>query len=216
MDCSVCAMPFDFEERRPRILPCAHTFCSSCLARMVVSREHAAGSRAITCPHCRNIYGVLSAGVNALPCNFALQELMGKLPGSPGASFDPAANAALSLSGGEVIQCQQPNCGVTGPASHMCNDCGMVLCMPHGFSHASELGSLGHRVTACAEVMKMPTCPDHERQPVLQFCGSHNRAVCRLCRTGAHSACNLESFQVRAERRASVPVFARKRGVSTL
>lgn len=43
MQCSVCYEPFDIRERRPKIVPCGHTFCLQCLTLFQTNE----------CPTCR-------------------------------------------------------------------------------------------------------------------------------------------------------------------
>jgi len=46
LSCDVCGDEYDEEPHEPRVLPCLHTFCSSCLEGMV--RDWT-----IICPTCR-------------------------------------------------------------------------------------------------------------------------------------------------------------------
>lgn len=59
----------------PRILPCQHTFCISCLQTLVDDRN------TVSCPLCRNTYNVPNGDVNEFPVNLLM-----------GAMIDRAAN----------------------------------------------------------------------------------------------------------------------------
>lgn len=50
-ECAICAECYI--RRNPRILPCAHTFCSYCLERYALSKKVKLGDK-ISCPTCKN------------------------------------------------------------------------------------------------------------------------------------------------------------------
>ncbi|XP_067879613.1 RING finger protein 227-like [Heterodontus francisci] len=53
-ECSVCYCPFSQGARKPRVLPCQHTFCSECLLTLLSRAEpQSSGLRQILCPLCR-------------------------------------------------------------------------------------------------------------------------------------------------------------------
>ncbi|XP_053315524.1 tripartite motif-containing protein 59 [Spea bombifrons] len=77
LTCSVCFNIFD----DPRILPCSHTFCRSCLENVINSLDSFVFRLSIVrlkCPSCRNITELSPGGVNALPINFALKSIVEK------------------------------------------------------------------------------------------------------------------------------------------
>eukprot|EP00058_Branchiostoma_floridae_P017340 XP_002602828.1 hypothetical protein BRAFLDRAFT_99155 [Branchiostoma floridae] len=65
MSCGICLQPF----KRPKILPCGHTFCEECLV------EAARGG--LRCPTCR-VRVPLKGGVAALPNNYQVTEMCQK------------------------------------------------------------------------------------------------------------------------------------------
>ncbi|XP_066951492.1 uncharacterized protein [Macrobrachium rosenbergii] len=77
-DCDVCSCPFNSENRRPRCLPCCHTFCTQCIAKMIVLRH-------VSCPKCRERHYATSA--SQFPANFSLESLMRKLKARQVSSF---------------------------------------------------------------------------------------------------------------------------------
>jgi len=66
--CSVCSEGYDTFTRLPKILPCAHSFCLSCLRRGCSDKTY-------KCPICRAQH-TLAAGLSALPSNFVLLQMM--------------------------------------------------------------------------------------------------------------------------------------------
>ncbi|KAG7169278.1 E3 ubiquitin-protein ligase TRIM13-like 1, partial [Homarus americanus] len=83
-ECKVCLNNFDEIDRRPRILPCGHTFCSPCLADMIKNAL-------FLCPSCRADHSALATtDVTELPINFTseaflkkLKEIQSKQPKAP-------------------------------------------------------------------------------------------------------------------------------------
>lgn len=65
-DCLVCLDRYS-ERKRPRVLPCGHLFCSSCI-------ESVQESGWVTCPCCRSAHP--ASGVDAFPIVFAMEDLL--------------------------------------------------------------------------------------------------------------------------------------------
>ncbi|NWI63262.1 TRI59 protein, partial [Todus mexicanus] len=76
LTCSIC---FSILED-PRVLPCAHTFCRSCLEGLIETNFGVWRSpRApLKCPNCRRVVEIPTAGIESLPVNFALQGILEK------------------------------------------------------------------------------------------------------------------------------------------
>ncbi|CAL4204684.1 unnamed protein product, partial [Meganyctiphanes norvegica] len=70
LECSVCYLPYAQPDRRPRVLPCGHTFCNHCLHTTLKG-----GSR--KCPGCRETLKVSSA--TQVPINHDLEAIMALL-----------------------------------------------------------------------------------------------------------------------------------------
>jgi Zn finger protein HypA/HybF involved in hydrogenase expression len=70
MECTVCFDGFDLSQvfKTPRILPCGHTFCSECLARLVQADS------SLKCPNCNSkIQNVI---LEVIPRNFNFMEIL--------------------------------------------------------------------------------------------------------------------------------------------
>ncbi|XP_048397878.1 tripartite motif-containing protein 59 [Stegostoma tigrinum] len=78
LTCSVCYSIFE----DPRVLPCSHTFCRTCLENII----HESGNLSIwrhlriplKCPTCRSIVELPPVGINSLPINFSLMGIIEK------------------------------------------------------------------------------------------------------------------------------------------
>lgn len=72
-DCPVCFTPFDNTERRPRTLPCGHTFCTLCINE-VEKRNR------VQCPTCRVKHRVPRAG--QFPISYTIEAVIERLRGA--------------------------------------------------------------------------------------------------------------------------------------
>lgn len=66
-ECGVCFTIFDDTQRRPRMLPCGHTFCSKCITKIIETMN-------ITCPSCRVQHEAISA--DQFPINYSTEILV--------------------------------------------------------------------------------------------------------------------------------------------
>ena len=93
MECCVCCHAYDLLKRSPRIAPCGHTLCTTCL-------------RAVTaCPMCR---APLPHDRGALPANFALQDIL--------AAHEGSADRARLLDTGVIEHDTRSSSGLYVPA----------------------------------------------------------------------------------------------------
>ncbi|CAL1570577.1 unnamed protein product [Knipowitschia caucasica] len=78
LTCSVCYTLFS----DPRVLPCSHTFCKSCLDSVLqLSTSHSIWRPLrlpLKCPNCRNVAELPPTGTEALPCNVSLKAIIEK------------------------------------------------------------------------------------------------------------------------------------------
>ncbi|XP_067450981.1 tripartite motif-containing protein 59 [Thunnus thynnus] len=78
LTCSVCYSLF----ADPRVLPCSHTFCKSCLDNLLqVSTNYSIWRPLrlpLKCPNCRSVVELPPTGVDALPTNVSLRAIIEK------------------------------------------------------------------------------------------------------------------------------------------
>ncbi|XP_039612564.1 tripartite motif-containing protein 59-like [Polypterus senegalus] len=78
LTCSVCYSLFD----DPRVLPCSHTFCKSCLLNVLQVSLNFSIWRPVRiplkCPNCRSIVDLPPSGVDSLPVNVSLRAIIEK------------------------------------------------------------------------------------------------------------------------------------------
>lgn len=74
LTCGTCLCVYDNSEHSPKLLPCSHTVCRSCLERIVDSQIHDTGY--FRCPICREHIGIPRSGVTSFPPSFLVNQLL--------------------------------------------------------------------------------------------------------------------------------------------
>ena len=172
-ECSICYEGYNCEKKCPRLLSCGHSFCSSCLERLLHGIT-------IDCPTCRNPV-VVPSGVQGLLKNFALLDIVNQAP------KEQAGNTGHTGS----HDCE--TCPEKHPATFFCLDCKENMCMTAAQFHTRNKASREHRVVTFKELKANPQlafasvlCPEHNDQ--FRFfdeeCG---RVICRDCYALDHS-----------------------------
>ncbi|XP_078433932.1 zinc ion binding protein [Wolffia australiana] len=97
-ECPVCLQIYDEHEAIPRVLPCGHSACSSCLDRLSSSSAQSAFADTIRCPACNQIVPYSrSKGPTALPKNIDLLRFCAPSPSSRRVLHDPEPKQAEFL-----------------------------------------------------------------------------------------------------------------------
>ena len=162
-ECTICFERYNDENKCPRMLSCGHSFCSSCLERLLRGNT-------IDCPKCRNTF-VVPSGVHSLPTNFALLDIVNETA--------PKQHAG--------------NTGHTGTQECEACDCKKNMCKTAARFHTRNGASRDHRVVTFKEPKANPRlasvtvlCPE----PNDQFCffdEDCGRVICRDCYALDHS-----------------------------
>ena len=71
--CSLCLEDFDKQELKPKSLPCVHTFCRQCLV-LYLQKHYELDN--LPCPTCRQLFARPETGVDDLPTNFVILDLL--------------------------------------------------------------------------------------------------------------------------------------------
>lgn len=74
LTCGTCLCVYDSNEHHPKLLPCSHTVCKSCLERIVDTQIHDTGT--FRCPICRETIGIPRGGVISFPASFIVNQLL--------------------------------------------------------------------------------------------------------------------------------------------
>lgn len=74
--CMICYDPFNTGKRIPKVFPCGHTFCLSCVGGLMKNRSFLSSSTVI-CPTCRqNTRYSMSLGADKVPTNFSVLSML--------------------------------------------------------------------------------------------------------------------------------------------
>lgn len=74
LTCGTCLCMYDGEEHNPKLLPCSHTVCRSCLERILEAQSR--DNVTIRCPICRETITIPRGGVIAFPPSFIVNQLL--------------------------------------------------------------------------------------------------------------------------------------------
>ncbi|KAM3404193.1 hypothetical protein ACQJBY_007339 [Aegilops geniculata] len=95
-ECPVCLSPFDAASVVPRVIPCGHSLCGSCISSLPPASASAAAS-SLRCPLCSQCVPFSRAlGPSSLPKNLALLSLLPSLPNPSPPRTAGAASASAS------------------------------------------------------------------------------------------------------------------------
>lgn len=201
--CSVCLDDF----KDPKVLPCCHTFCKSCLekissgTRVTTPQSKAKGQPTSTsekeckpeeisviCPQCRAEHKI-EGGVNALLTDFSIESerRLNEADQSPWQQSD-------------TVELHCGLCNSTDPVVSYCADCSSPLCNFCLKAHHRQRQYGGHSVKSVDEVdskllcsTSKPqkhashlVCSKHPTQVPQIFCNSCNELVCCECVIEGH------------------------------
>ena len=166
-ECSLCSEHYDQENRFPRFLSCGHTFCSTCLGKVLENNS-------ISCPDCRKTTSV-PTGVAGLTKNYALSKMGNTTP--------------QYVEG--LHNCEA--CDVKHPATSWCLDCDYDMCTTATRFHTRSKASCDHKVVSLEQLAVSVVCSKHNEQFRL-FDEECNHLVCRSCVTRMHKNHSLLSL----------------------
>nr|CAG4651623.1 EOG090X01W2 [Triops cancriformis] len=224
--CALCMDTFTL----PKVLPCLHTFCQSCLEKQQDAPDK------LTCPVCRMECALTTQGVAGLLSDYAMSSLLetahpatsttavvatspplaSNLSCSASSTSSTASTTGVGnlppVASGEVVYCTGCKSRESSAVA-CCYECANYLCphcvMAHQFMHCFE----GHRVHTLSEtrpnanpnaqVEKASTCPRHSTQGLSLYCRHCMEPVCSECVMEEHAAHDLEPIHDAAPRIAA-------------
>ena len=172
-ECSICYEGYNDEKKCPRLLSCGHSFCFSCLERLLHGNS-------IDCPKCRHAVAV-PTGVQGLLKNFALLDIVKEAPKEQAGHTEHTG----------THDCEA--CDEKHPATFCCLECKENFCKTAAQFHKRSKTSRDHRVVSLEELKANPQlasvsvlCPEHNDQ-FRFFDKDCSRVICRDCYALNHS-----------------------------
>ncbi|CAL2031741.1 unnamed protein product [Caenorhabditis brenneri] len=166
IECGICFLQYDEEERTPRILTnCGHTICQECATKLSTD------GRMIACPFDRNVTVLLGyGGVPGLQKNFALLDLSRKANQEP--KQKTHAPCFENPSHEAVVYCLQ--CEV-----EFCDECYTSV-------HKAKALSSHKKINISEKPLKLPKCPKHPHNIAEFFCTdpectNPTKIMCQTC-----------------------------------
>ncbi|XP_044857502.1 E3 ubiquitin-protein ligase TRIM56 [Mauremys mutica] len=178
--------------RRPKILPCLHTYCQGCLEGLL------GAGPGLRCPECREDVS-LPQGVAGLKTNFFVNGLLELVRPAGEAGLTCALCPLIGQEGGR-------------PAVARCLDCADSLCQACAAGHRCSRLTHAHRLVSLqgylsgehdAEIRQRQAarCPEHPAEEVRFFCQPCASPLCRECRLGPHLEHPCQTLEEAAEAR---------------
>ena len=170
LTCSVCLEQF----KEPKLLPCGHTFCKSCLE--AVGRVDCGFYEKLPCPQCR-----------------ALHELSGR--GIEGFLTDYVVLRQIEFRTVKELASKNAPCGLCSeskqPLAAFCGECDTILCDYCTEAHKRMKPFRDHETVPLEELSlqafkpksKAHYCADHPEKTVQVYCETCKRLFCNICIT---------------------------------
>ncbi|XP_066272208.1 tripartite motif-containing protein 2-like [Branchiostoma lanceolatum] len=190
--CQVCLEDF----KQPKMLPCLHTFCQSCLEKLLATEP--VGK--LDCPTCRQDVSLPRNGVQGLKSNFLVGKLRDILQQQP--------KGETSETREDGVPCTV--CQVGSSAQFYCVECTDYICQPCNDMHGRFKGNRAHKVVtiqdlqsgqAATELRARETskCEDHNEVNKF-YCDTCHRVICLHCVVTAHKDHQYVEIEKAAER----------------
>ncbi|KAL3888646.1 hypothetical protein ACJMK2_001011 [Sinanodonta woodiana] len=184
--CPICLGEFNI----PRQLPCAHSFCQSCLQSYISTKvENNSTLNQIECPLCKQV-----------ACPFRTDQ-----PTCQWASLFPAntlLQSILPTTSKENRICDACNTeGVSVLVKGFCTVCEEALCDDCQTVHRKQKVSKNHTLITMDELVSNPqnvlkfadgfTCSEHGGEGIKFYCSDHKVACCGTCSFLKHKTCAM-------------------------
>lgn len=175
----------------PKLLPCSHFYCSSCL------RERARKSETITCPQCSQQTTLGEGDIERLPRGVVRSNFK---------ALHSVLSRKVLLNGEAICElCTSPSTSPMAQAQAYCNDCVKHLCSfceeahirlkpyaRHVVFKLDDLPEIAEKAYSPTSVapLKM-VCSNHDEE-LKVFCFDCNKVICRDCMLTDHKKHNCD------------------------
>ena len=180
--------------KNPKSLPCLHSFCLHCLQQHW--KDDCPGDE-VPCPVCRRVLEIPKKGLDELPHNFFVQNLI------------EAREASTEQP--HVVLCEScekygsENEGDIPPATMYCVDCSQKLCEPCSKPHKAMKGG-AHQVTELGAELSVELiqqrgsyCEQHAGKQLELYCFDCKTNICMKCFAVKHTQHKCREVETVAE-----------------
>ena len=184
--CSVCFQKFN----TPRILPCSHTFCQTCLDKHIKYSQEKTKGLGFSCPLCRDFITAPGVLGQHAPEKWSEHFPINKFVASLIEKNDDSISAGILC---EVCKTD----GKEETATTWCKNCESTFCETCFLIHKKfnplqkhDFVSLQNPSTPVEPVEFFPEhCKTHPKCKVDLFCRDHQVSSCALCIPALHQTC---------------------------
>ena len=180
-ECSICTEVYT----DPRVLPCVHTYCLKCIREW--SRDKQSGDK-LACPLCRKEFTLSSNGVDDLPKNFFVTNLLQMKELSSGEGKTGPCEACRGDEESEV--------GPQNVSAVYCIECQMKLCRSCERGHKAIKLTSSHKLVEIGDKLSLETlrqalppsfCDQHKDEYLKIYCVDCRVAICMMCYIKSHN-----------------------------
>ncbi|KAK3580248.1 hypothetical protein CHS0354_012776 [Potamilus streckersoni] len=188
LQCPICLETF----KRPKVLPCGHTYCASCLQSHISNTVTISGTPQprFPCPVCRADTCSYGPNINneqwaeSLPVNFIVSSL-----------FDVQVGIKARKVCGQCVEQEKESLAIC-----LCKDCFQYMCKTCRRYHDGFPSLRRHVVVNLSEddqsysvipdLSAMEICPRHSGESIKFYCGDHKIMCCNTCGFLEHRKCD--------------------------
>ena len=210
-ECPICCELF----KKPKVLPCVHTFCLKCLQEYTKAKKP--GDEA-DCPTCRTKFNVPAGGVDTLPGNFFIDKLATLKKSAVKELRDLQVRRMCDI-------CSEEN--ESNPSKYakwICSHCDENLCDQCAENHwklrstsIDELVEIGSNTiqSLFLNESKLAVCVKHPNSFTNIFCDDCKKAICEICQSDEHETHRVDDVYKTTEefRRKLLAEVDRVRGL---
>ncbi|XP_021368771.1 tripartite motif-containing protein 45-like [Mizuhopecten yessoensis] len=174
LECSICMEEYDEAERKPRLLPCLHTFCNFCLLQIYKNDI-------VSCSICKTEHQI--ANLESVPVDRTRWDLL------------DFVRAVTSVS---TVECEV--CDKHEIASHRCQECSRFFCKNCIEAHYTMQKVIGKhtvfdlqqkpgKTDSISRYVHQQYCELHTEEKLLYYCSGKNceTPICNSCYVLNHS-----------------------------
>lgn len=175
LECPICNELFNQTNRHPRVLPCLHSYCYTCLKKLIEQSKYA-------CPLCKSDFFVQNISVDSFSKDNTRRDLLDFVRAGDNKS---------------VIQCDECE---NEKAISRCKDCFRFICKSCLAAHKTMKTFSGHEVFALdgfelsmdhvSEFRHAGMCSlsNHQKNPLTLFCAGPDcqKPICYSCCLTSH------------------------------